>query len=1678
MHNIRLILSTAASNNSLAEGNKGEFRTFTPPLQPSFITRGRESPLRKTSRVRDADEADIARAIRRIENTVSENIQKKTGSTSTLEVTASINSCKSCSNNRKIGSSKMATSEVKDFTSAVTVNDDFERLKNNLVFDQNVEIDGGLDNMVTTEGAIISESSDKNNNTGNESGTQNEVPLLNGDINKEETVTNLIEDENSVCISENAMNVVVTTKNDAGKQVSKENKAKKVEKKQTDVKATKTQAKSGGSVKSATSTKTTSKGSGSDKKAAPTNKKPSAKPFTAATKSTTTTTPKATTAATPKPSSAKSDKSVAEKKSGTLKDSKAKPAASKPIFKVSTSKTTSVSLPKSTPKKAGTAAGSKDKVAGTKASTSKSATTPSSAIQTSAKPVSAKSAATKASSAKSDVKDKEKADSKKQNGEDTPDGAVLSTKGSVNGELKTSAQKKAKTPTPTAKAPAAAKKVAPTKTQPSKPNDKAGVDKTKAKPTTAKTDAASKVSAKATPANKADKSKSDSAVKKAATDSKSKPTTPAANKGSAAATAKSNEAAKKPVSTPKPSSAPAKAPSSARSSKPSTKPSSAPSSAAATKSASAASKPAKPAAKQAAKAKTTTTTTSGDKKSAVSKTKTLPSEDKKKAAATSAKALPAKGSKDVKSTKTASEKSAKVDKKDSSKASKVATEKKKGPGEDSGEKPVSAQPNVEQKEKLTIEAVIPSSAANVEAVPNDVLEPIAIKNSNEAVIIDSSHAEDVLTSPVDDACRKEDDELRDSRLEEVVPCEEVSEISSESLEKKQDELDQSDVNVENQIFEKEVSSKMEDLQNIETQESAENQERMFERNEQNDTKVNEEGGIGSPFKSSRSETFDLNEDERHQEIQSSEDQPCSKPDAGPTSDNIEEYSESAKFNESNLESMDEIAAKCDEDDIREGAVAPTPPETPVPDNATAEAASALELSTEGDYMPGITPAVTPMVEQPSQVLIETDLVETKDETVPQLDEITSALAGYEVILREDSTVEEGQKEDEDVEEEMKVQEIETSHSLEETLKAEEEDSKAAGHEVNLQYQVDETVCTDVIANVEENEPVYTEKCDEFSPFDTDERAPESEKEHTEEEQKEVTEQQVAAQFEDEAQEQQGTVENLENIESTADLPPEDTDENRQASLDAFESEDAFSDQFTEINTSTDQVADYQAEVERANVDMFKDNERLKGTEMSEDIEGFKVNEAPKDTDIPSDSEFLKDSEVLESNEMYESAERSTDMFSTPASEVTEAPTDLGIEGDFETDRGFEVSEFAGEETPSPLSSGFTHVGEHEIGYADGNYSPSGQDERTEQMPYEIGSRGTEELMQRESCEEENFNDIESETDEADVGDKMVQPPAEADYEVIEAEDFKAEAEQQKNDDDVLGHAIGANDVNIEVAGSHESDTGSSTVVYDFNTHDTELYDGEPAPSQLNGSEELGTLTNEQRYGGSDVTEDDSIINADGAQNEILNPEIGLQENVREVDITPDSRGYAEEAERDEMSDNRDDAATENVRSLDLKNPVTDASVTDEQFTPISDLPDDGRSPLSKESFSHFASGGEEEGHYEGRSDGEEEFDSEVLERAKESIRVARSLDDSCEEEKPKCERQDEETEAGERSSGDVFVNDVKGDVSTTVVPQVIASPCMSSDNEDSEDEEIEKDTLTGESAFKFLSFFFLSLLTP
>ena len=1521
------LLHTAASNNSLAEGKKDEFRTFSPSLQVSLVARGgRESPLRKTSRVKDADEADIARAIRRIENTVSENIQRKTNSNSTLELSTSTSNCRNCSSNRRPGSRKMAAPEIQDASSILHENGEFQKLENN---------SGDVSNIQgTMEGLLNADSSDENDRNTIEGEV---VVVVNGDVVAQEDTKHLLDDVEKFASNENCMNVVVTKK-EVGQQKTDGKKAQGTQKRHVDSKGMKTQSKSATSVKSVTAaTKAPSK---IDKKSVSATKKPTA------TKSAV-----ASTTANAKPT----PKSGTDKKPGAVKTS-----SSKPIFKVSTSTTatsSAISEPKSVPGRAALSksAPASSKSIGTKSSVTKSTSVSTNGKHTPGKPAPKASAATTQTSAKSDEKSKKEVKTATGSHDSTDGSIVFSAKSKGNSGSKAAAQAKLKSDPHTPKAASTAKNATSAKAKPAKTNTKlnsvcdAGksMEKKAADIGVAKTTVTNEVSSKPSLATKSGlSSKSDSAVKKLASGTKSKKAVAPSATKALPSTGKDGESSKKATSANKPASAPAKPSSATKSSKPSAKPSSAPP--AASKSTVSASKTAR----SATRTVPSTTTAHGDKKSTTSKTKALRSTgDKGKAPPAVSKASAANVSKELKTAKHTSGKSAKVEKKGTKKDLKNTVDKNKEPREDAKRDLVPMEAAiVERKETTIVEASLPTHEDQIEVCVNDIPEPAAAQDSNGTVSIEAVSAEHELSAVVEP---KEliatdiitiDSESEPSKFEAQID-DSTFQQKGESFLQSRERDDNSNNLLETKDIEVEAEAKS-TLEEMDIQpEFKENKfedgiidredQRVLEQRDVTDdgslqevaelsptvteTKGNNENVI-SASKMNRSDTYDIIEDGKEKISCEEED------DTNTKEDSEEQDSESAMFDESKLISLEEITAKCDEDDVREGAVAPTPPETPVPET----------INVEMEHQSEVSPEVTSIVEQSP---LEPDfgvsgvVGDIRDIEMRQSSEMPLAVTDNDTVPKVSAYDNELQKDSVDpdvIGMEMVDSKVEVMDSCEQDVGTDLIDDSMELVKIESKSDVKDSVNIEVVESAGEGtNPVAEVHSEDFGELGS-----------------------------------HGTLQD--EHEAIHDVAME-TDKPTMLSQSSY----------VDYNISDDQEALEVRDICANQMSEIDSQDNQSGT-----ISHNEAGTVAMDTDFTDDTLTVEEIAVVSNRELSVGSELLGEI---------EAPINSEVSANFEVKGASDISQE--NDVVSPLSSEFTSS---EV-QLDEVASPSERGEL-----FFIGSKGTEELMQRESAGEETVNDAVEPVGE-ELAEEVQNEPEE---EERDDENFEEEKEELANGANVENYDVNVNDVSINVMSSHEQGLLIGPVDHETGTPESSVYDSAFVSS---GTEGMGPIIAEQGYSNSCTIGDgdDVMITADAAQNEICSPDIGLQENGSEGEKTPNAEEYNEEPRSEEDEDSKDDT----LKALDLEPGVGDSAFTEDQFTPISDLPDDMRSPLTKDSFSHFASGDEDECEYENRSDGDGEgFDRGAIEHAKESVRVARSLDDSCEEEKPDVRSLDDSCE--------------------------------------------------------------------
>ena len=989
-------------------------------MLPNFIARGRESPVRKTSRVKDTDEADIAKAIRRIETTVSENILKKTSSTSSLiDITPSVENCKKCSDNRKLSPGNMESSETNNFTHT---NSDANVIKHGFNSEipadfessgqANCESEGDVMSRADTQGIHPVVKSDDNNNK-DDTTIDSNLRLVNGDVNTELNAGDQKNDKLDHEATKKAEIEVVVTKQ------------------------AKEAGKASGSVKekkAATSSKTKNGTVTADKKGPKTTS--TSKTATKATtvdKKTTDTTKKANPA---KTAAAKGGKAAVAAKDSTTKGPTAKTSSTKPnATKATTAKT----------------AATKSSGASSAAKTTTTKPAPKQTATATAKPPAAKAPNTKATASKPAAKTAKGVDSKVKQGADSTDGAAISKSTNVTSVKSTTVTTK------TSKGESASKK--PTgKNDVSKPKSIAATKQpettatkaTKATSAAAKSTSTSPATAKTKPG--------DSSAKKATADTK-KPATASAKPSSAPA-----KAAKKPAESSKPMSAPAKSNSTSAAPKTgtatakstttatktttttkaaTTKTTAAASKAAAPKSAppkSAASKPAPQkaaapksapaavkAAKPATKSASTTTTKSAsmkpaDKKAA-DKKPASPSKGKaeaKKAAASSAKESNATTDKAPKAKKSADTKAAKAGKsptKDSKKAQKDDTKAKKTENKKEKVEVVDVKTEtVAVTENITVQAAVPSAT--------ELNEPVSLEDSSEAVLVDTGTVETRVKDEVPEGSEIATD-VRNEVVDNELPVTKSEIVNVECCAVEEDvegavEFVVQQTEAERNIDNRTDISKTDDAavtDNAAIKDGADINDDVTVLGSdvqlRSDHSYGFEAGeaeevVASPTRNVRGETFDLELNEGTQgdryeketskveerfEEQAEMPEHFTEEQSYQMEDEESRYSESAKFDESKLISLEEITVKCEDGDAREGAVAPTPPETPVPDSVTPESQAKdsnvdLQLEDEEEFRarefhPGDTPAVTPMV--------DSTIIKAPEEAAPE---------GFEVELPE------------------------------------------------------------------------------------------------------------------------------------------------------------------------------------------------------------------------------------------------------------------------------------------------------------------------------------------------------------------------------------------------------------------------------------------------------------------------------------------------------------------------------------------------------------------------------------------------------------------------------------------------------------------------------------------------------
>ena len=1699
----------------LDESCKGEFRAFTPPLLPNFLARGRESPLRKTSRVIDTDDADIARAIRRIESTVSKNINKNTGSAVPLETTTSVENLKNSSTDHRGGSDNMATHENEDFAPVIIRTKDVE-ISSNTESEEAI-FQSDFTGQIEDFGKDIEHISecvdeDDNNNKNHQSNTSESIPLVNGDVNQEETE----EEHLQQGVVEGAVEVVVIRKESASEESKKESSTKK----------SKIETKSGKEKISAT------KVNNVDKKTAP-------------------------KSAPAKSSKTNSDKKVATSKAGNTRSTSAKTSASNTTEKASkeASGKSSVAATKQTSKSVATAV----KSAPAKAASSKAAATkqmPSKASTANAKESSKKAAGVKVATSKTEAKPaKAKESPKKAAGSDSTDGAATSLKSTAKASSKDKEMKGGSTAT--------------------KPAEKS----TKVKPTSASKKPTA-VGAKGKASGRETESLPNKSTSKPAAPSTSggasaKSTIESKKSASADAKLSAKAASKKTVEASKPSSAPAKPKKTEKPSKPAEKPNSAPPrTASSTKSApvAKATPVAKttPAAKapSAAKAASTTKAPSAAKTTLATKSSTsakaTPTSTKTastpKAASTKgpqAAEKPAKGAgkPGTSTSKAALSKTApaalNLDKKASAKAKPAQiTEKKKAPPSKTAPKTSKAS------DKST--KVSDSKPSKTDKIKNDNKKPVESiktktdKNDKKASIEDTVApcadvstptlvtdvnmdtgitSESQISVPEEQESLIKNNVFEPSILTQVTADIQTSdfEIGAQNIDSKNDE--QEEVN----YFE-EVANVSENLPiepgltsteaQLEKSESAV-LDALSEANEQRvDDSIAHGGDYAeeetlsseTPTGHLRTETFDIEVEEKEEAKETVNEEEVGADEMSTKEDADSRDQESEKFDESKLISLEEISAKYNEEDVREGAVAPTPPETPLPDNVTSETPvastlSALELQSE--YYPGSTPAATPMEGYPkdfhAEAEVEQEVKEIEQEETSMIRDVESSENKEEAACFKEQLNIEG-----NVLEESQGVEKHASASMEETSKAGFEEV-AANEESQMDEEIKNAMLTEALSA--EREENLANKLE--SPVVED-----SENTLMAETLKASFEEDIANAMEENLQSRseagKGAAESLEGndeAKSKGELSMDDCNREDQESEREIETREPgvidmplssnMLDFQNDSNVYDAENADYDSSQQndqmilnqpvdlhsdRYNSDPFShdirtefDQSSITDPSLLSESQSYKLlieNESTLGKSDPtgqseseefSEQNFGGDNESEEANDNKfenelakvpfepETINENKDLDELTATGETELITGLQSTDLHSIEKGYqeEIRDSENEQESDLVNTQLLEANLQQDAAVLGIESKTPKDSELledvtsldpESVPeiaegdsgfgqysFKVDSKGTEELMQRESVEKQNYGSDASMEDSLVVADRQTQEEevvaAEEEYDVESCPPRRdlSESESEDENEDINNAEM---DLSLDKPLINEG--GKQNSSNDFK--EKEFIDIPPSPENSKYFSEIG--------------------DTEGAEKE-LEESLGRQEesvNQTSADepVTPENepRGFP-----DALTEGKD-RVHESVKPLEFD--ATAVSM-DDAFTPLSDLPEDAASPLVHDTFDNYPETVEKESDVvdpdvdDTLSDDGEEFESDIVKRAKESVRIAKSLDDSCEEETTGVNfQQFEDNEPFEmfKDEKDEQTQDtsIQGDrPSSNVVPQVISSPCAS-ESEDSGDE--------------------------
>eukprot|EP00795_Rhopilema_esculentum_P006150 gene6150-11542_t len=1709
---------TAAPSSLLDDSCKGEFRAFTPPLLPSFLARGRESPLRKTSRVIDTDDADIARAIRRIESTVSKNINRNTGSTVSLETTTSVENLKNSSTDRRVGSDNMATHENEDFAPVIIRTKDVE-ISSSAESEEAIfqsDFTGQIENFgkdIEHTSECVDE--DDNNNKNHQSNTSESIPLVNGDVNQEETE----EDHMQQSVIEGAVEFVVIKKESASEESKKESSTKK----------SKVETKSGKEKISAT------KMNSVDKKTAP-------------------------KSAPPKSSKTNPDKKVAASKTGNARSTSAKTPASKTTEKASkeASGKSSVAATKQTSKSVAI------KSAPAKAASSKAAATkqiPAKASTANAKESSKKAAAAKVAPSKTEAKPaKAKESPKKAAGGDSTDGAAMSLKSAAKAPLKDKEMKGGSTATKAAEMstkvkPASASKKPTTVGAKGKASDKetkSSPSKSTSKPATQSTSGGA--SAKSTIESK----KSESADAKPSTKAATKKTVEASKPSSAPAKPKKTEKSSKPAEKPKsapPRTAPSTKSAPAAKTTPVAKTTPAAKAPSAAKTASAAKAP--------SSAKTSLATKSGTsaKATPTSKTASTPKASSTKGSQAAEKPAKGAGRPGTSTSKAALSKTApaalNVDKKASAKAKPAQiTEKKKAPpsktapktskASDKSTKVSDSKPSKTDKSKNDNKKPVESIKTETdkihkEASIEDTVPPCA-DISTPALVMDVKKDTEVIVESEISVPEEQDSLTKNNVFEPSILTQDTTdihtndfEIGSQNIDSKNDEQEEVNYFEEVANVSKNVSIESELTSSEGQLEKPENvaMDALSEANEQRvDNSIAQGGDYAEEETLSsekttghlRTETFDIEVEEKEEAKETGNEEGVGAGEMSTKEDADSRDQESEKFDESKLISLEEISAKYNEEDVREGAVAPTPPETPLPDNVTSETPvastlSALELQNE--YYPGSTPAATPMEGYPKDFHAEAEVgQEVKDieqEEASMIRDVESSAKKEEPVCSEEEQLNIEEK----VLEESKGVEDNASALMEETSKAGFEEV-VANEESQMIEEIENAMLTEILpAEGEENLANKVE-----SPM-------------VEENENTLMAETLEASFEEDLANKEDMYATEENIPSRSEAGEGDveflegSDEAKskdELSIDNCNREDQESER--DIETREQRVIDMPLESSKPD---FQDDSDVYDTENAEydssqqndqmilnqpvDLQSDRYHSDPLSHDIRTEfdqssitdpsllseaqsdkplmenestlgkSDFNDQSESEEFGEQNfvvdnESEQANDDKFENELAKVACAPETINENKDLDEltatgeteliaelqstdlhsiEKGYqeEIRDSENEQQSELVNTQLLEANlqqdaaiyelesktpkDSELLEDVTSLDPESVPEMADgdsgfgQYPFKVGSKGTEELMLRESVEAQNFGSDASMEDSSIVAERQTQEEevvaAEEEYDVESCPPRRdlSESESEDENEDI-------NNAEMDLSSDKPliNEGGKQISSNDFK--EKELIDISPSPENSKYFSEIGDI--------------------EGAENELEESLRREEETVSQTSadepVTPENepQGFP-----DVLTEGKDRLHESSVKPLEF-----DATVSmDDAFTPLSDLPEDAASPLVHDSFDNYPETVEKENDVvdpnadDTLSDDGDVFESDIVKHAKESVRIAKSLDDSCEDETTglnfqKFEDNDPFEKFKDEKDEQTQNTSIQGDhPSSNVVPQVISSPCAS-ESEDSGDE--------------------------